>query len=75
MTLSSDVLPPETRAFGMGVFFAIYYAVMMVAPAVAGGIAERQGDTGVAFLLGAVMMAMSFAALIVLRRYIVARPA
>ena len=75
MTLPSDVLPPETRAFGMGVFFAIYYAVMMVAPAVAGGIAERQGDTGVAFLLGAVMMAMSFAALIVLRRYIVARPA
>lgn len=55
MTLPSLVLPPEARTFGMGVFFSIYYGVMMIAPRIAGDLADRAGDAGVAFLLGAVM--------------------
>ncbi len=68
MTLPSAVLPPEARSFGMGVFFTIYYVVMMVAPRIAGGIAETRGDTGLALLLGAVMALASILALGLFRR-------
>ncbi len=68
MTLASQILPPEARAFGMGVFFTVYYALMMVAPAIAGGMAERSGDIGVAFVLGAVFLALGIVALGLFRR-------
>lgn len=68
MTLPSQVLPPRARSFGMGVFFTVYYAIMMVAPAVAGGMAERAGDAGVAFMLGAVMLGVCLGALVLFRR-------
>jgi MFS family permease len=64
MALPSQVLSPEARTFGMGVFFTIYYGVMMVAPRVAGGIAERQGEPGVAFPLGAGMALAAAASLL-----------
>lgn len=52
MTLPSAVLSPENRAFGMGVFYAIYYAVMMIAPPIAGAFADRFGSISAAFLFG-----------------------
>lgn len=63
MTLPSQVLRPEARAFGMGLFFTLYYGVMMVAPTLAGAIAERMGSAGAAFLLGAAVLAVGVAAL------------
>lgn len=68
MTLPSQVLKPETRAFGMGVFFAIYYAVMMVGPAIGGTIADRTGTTGAAFVLGSGLLVMCIVALLIFQR-------
>lgn len=68
MTLPSAVLPPESRTFGMGVFFSIYYVVMMIAPRVAGGVADRTGNAGVAFVAGAVMSVACIIALFLFRR-------
>ena len=68
MTMPSQVLRPEARAFGMGVFFAVYYAVMMVGPALGGAISDWTGDAGTAFFLGAGMLAACVLALFSFRR-------
>jgi MFS family permease len=57
MTLPSSILPPASRTFGMGVFFSIYYVVMMVAPRVAGQLADWTGNAGIALIAGAGMAA------------------
>jgi MFS family permease len=66
MTLPASVLPPEVRTFGMGVFFTIYYAVMMIAPPVGGVLAEGTGTVGAAFLFGA---ALSLACVVLLAAF------
>jgi MFS family permease len=68
MTLPSQILRPEARALGMGVFFAVYNGLMMVAPTVAGGMADRAGKADVAFVLGAAMLVVCIAALAGFRR-------
>ena len=68
MTLPSQILAPEARAFGMGVFFTVYYALMMVAPAIAGVVAERSGDIALTFVLGAAFLALGIVALGLFRR-------
>lgn len=68
MTMPTQVLPPHFRAFGMGAFFTVYYAFMMVAPVVAGGLAERANKTDVAFLLGSIMLLICAIALAIFRK-------
>lgn len=68
MTMPGPVLPAEARAFGMGVFFAVYYAAMMVGPALGGGVAELTGDAGNAFWLATAMLVASIASLMAFRR-------
>jgi MFS family permease len=68
MTLPSAILSPQSRTFGMGVFFSVYYGAMMVAPRIAGGMADRAGNAGVAFFVGAVMSVASIGALALFRR-------
>jgi len=63
VSLPSQVLPPETRAFGMGIFYSIYYLLMMAAPPLAGAIADHLADANVAFHLGAAMMVLAIIAL------------
>lgn len=53
MSLPARVLAPETRAIGMGVFYTLYYAAMMLGPAVAGRLAKSAGTAAVALDLGA----------------------
>jgi MFS family permease len=53
------ILAPEIRAFGTGVFYSIYYLLMMVAPALAGALADYVGDVNVAFILGSGMMLLA----------------
>ena len=55
MTLPAEVLSNEARAFGMGVFFSIYYGLMMIGPRIGGGLAEAADDAGMALIAGAVM--------------------
>ena len=68
MTLPAEVLTPESRSFGMGVFFTIYYGLMMIAPRIAGGVADAAGDAGKAILVGAVMSLLGEGALLLFRR-------
>ncbi|MBJ6372723.1 CynX/NimT family MFS transporter [Sedimentitalea arenosa] len=68
------ILRPETRAFGTGVFYSIYYLLMMIAPALAGGIADHVGDVNVAFVLGSVMMLLAILAHLAFRQTASAPP-
>ncbi|MDA9403524.1 MFS transporter [Bradyrhizobium sp. CCBAU 45389] len=54
MSLAARVLAPETRAVGMGVFYTLFYAAMMLGPALAGRLAKSAGTAAVALDLGAV---------------------
>ena len=53
MSLPARVLAPETRAIGMGMFYTLYYAAMMLGPAMAGRLAKWAGSAAVAFDFGA----------------------
>jgi len=55
MTLPSEVLSFASRSFGMGVFFSIYYALMMIAPRIGGGVADVYANAGAAIIAGALM--------------------
>ena len=45
MAMSGQALRPQIRAFGMGIFFTIYYAIMLVTPPIAGAILDATGST------------------------------
>ena len=69
MTLPSEILAPQSRAVGMGVFFTVYYALMMIGPRIGGGIAEAQADPGAAIIVGAVMSAIAAVCLLGFRGF------
>jgi len=52
MSLPTRVLKPETRAIGMGIFYTLYYATMMLGPVVAGALAKSTGHAASAFDFG-----------------------
>jgi MFS family permease len=56
MSLPARVLQPATRAIGMGLFFTVYYASMMLGPAIAGACAKWAGSAGAALDFGAAMI-------------------
>jgi MFS family permease len=56
MSLPVRVLPPETRALGMGLFFTLFYVFVVVAPWVAGHLANAVGTARITFDLGALML-------------------
>jgi MFS family permease len=61
MSLPARVLAPQTRAIGMGIFLTVFYAAMMLGPAVAGRLAGRAGSAAAALDLGAfVLLACPF---------------
>lgn len=68
MTLPSVILQPEARAFGLGVFYSIYYGVMMVAPTATGALADRVGSAGIVFIFGSFMLFVGIIALGLFRR-------
>ncbi len=68
VSMPALILKPESRAFGAGVYYSIYYALMMVAPALAGLIADRAGSIGAAFLFGSLMLVAGMVALAAFRR-------
>ncbi|GLR91956.1 MFS transporter [Bradyrhizobium iriomotense] len=53
MSLPARVLAPQTRAIGMGIFLTVFYAAMMLGPAVAGRLAGWTGSAAAALDLGA----------------------
>jgi MFS family permease len=56
MSLPARVLQPATRALGMGVFYTLYYATMMLGPVVGGACAKSAGSASAAFDFGAAMI-------------------
>jgi MFS family permease len=56
MSLPAKVLQPATRAVGMGIFYTVYYAAMMLGPAVGGACAAWAGTAGAALEFGAAMV-------------------
>jgi predicted MFS family arabinose efflux permease len=56
MSLPARVLAPATRAIGMGVFYTVYYAAMMLGPVIGGAYAKWSGSAAAAFDFGAVMV-------------------
>lgn len=56
MSLPAQALQPATRAIGMGLFFTIFYASMMLGPVVGGACAKWAGSAAAAFDFGAAMI-------------------
>ncbi|MCR9109130.1 MFS transporter [Marivita sp. XM-24bin2] len=44
MAMAGQAMRPQVRAFGMGLFFTVYYAIMLVTPPAAGAILDATGD-------------------------------
>ena len=55
MSLPARVLQPATRAIGMGMFFTMYYAAMMLGPVIGGAYAKWSGTAAAAFDFGAIV--------------------
>ena len=53
MSLPTRVLDQRTRSIGMGVFYTVYYAGMLAAPAIGGGLATWADTAAAALDLGA----------------------
>lgn len=56
LSLPAAVLKPETRAIGMGLFYAVYYGAMMLGPVIGGACAKWNGSAGAAFDFGAAVL-------------------
>ncbi len=56
MSLPAQVLAPSTRAIGMGIFYTVYYAAMMLGPVIGGAGAKWTGSVAAAFDFGAAML-------------------
>jgi MFS family permease len=67
MSLPADVLRRGNRALGLGVFFSVYYLGIFIGPIIAGVLAERTGDAGIAFTLGGAMLIASMLLLALFR--------
>jgi MFS family permease len=58
MSLPARVLIPEARAVGMGIYFTLFYAIVVAAPIIAGILSTRIGPARAAFDFGAFMLAV-----------------
>jgi predicted MFS family arabinose efflux permease len=56
MSLPARVLTPPTRAIGMGLFYTVYYAAMMLGPMLGGAAARWSGSAAAAFDFGALVL-------------------
>lgn len=69
VALPTFVLKPETRAFGMGVFYTVYYGAVVLMPPLAGSLADRWSNAGATFLLGTILLLGGLGALWRFRRF------
>jgi MFS family permease len=68
MDLPARLLSSEHRAMGMGIFFTVYYAGIVIGAAVAGAIARWAGTARATFEFGAVLIALCPLLLLAFRR-------
>ena len=74
MSLPARVLQPGTRAIGMGVFYTVYYAAMMLGPVIGGNAAKWTGSAGAAFDVGAIALLACPLLLLGFNRIVAPRP-
>ncbi len=58
MALTGESMPAESRAFGMGLFFTLYFMVGLPAPGIAGWLYDITGNPGAPLLFGAGLFAL-----------------
>jgi predicted MFS family arabinose efflux permease len=71
MSLTAQAMAPQRRAFGMGVFYSIYYVMVTAAPPLAGWLYDHTGQPFAALLLAVALFVatgLGFAAFGPLRR-------
>jgi MFS family permease len=56
LSLPARILKAQTRAIGMGIFYTLYYATMMLGPVVAGALAKSTGSAAAALDFGAAVI-------------------
>jgi predicted MFS family arabinose efflux permease len=65
MAMAGQAMRPQVRAFGMGIFFTVYYAIMWITPPVAGAILDAtgkpQGPLWLAMILFAAVVPLGIA--------------
>jgi hypothetical protein len=71
---AARVLEPQARAIGMGIFYTLYYATMMLGPVVAGVPAKWIGCAGAGIDFGAASLLACPALLLAFNRLPKARP-
>lgn len=69
MAMTGEAMRPEQRAFGMGIFFTVYYALMLAAPPIAGAIFDATGRAGGAIFFGAAMFVAVLPATLAFRHF------
>lgn len=57
MALAGQALRPERRAFGMGIFFTVYFAIMMATPPMAGALFDATGSAGAPLIFAMILFA------------------
>ena len=57
VALAGEAIRPERRAFGMGIFFTVYYAIMTAAPPIAGAIFDATAHSQGPLVFGMVLFA------------------
>ena len=67
VSLPGEVLRPESRSTGMGIFFTIYYAGIALVPPIAGAMSDRTGSTAAPIWIATACFAMSSGAFLVVR--------
>lgn len=68
MALIEESMSAHRRAFGMGVFLTTYFAIVTLAPALAGWIYDRSGDAYHAILFAGLLLAATALANFLFRR-------
>jgi len=57
MAMAGQAMRPQVRAFGMGVFFTVYYAFMLLGPTIAGAILDATGNAQAPLWLAMILFA------------------
>ncbi len=57
MALTGEAMAPQRRAFGMGVFFSLYFVLLTLAPPLAGWLYDTRGDAFVPILFAIALFA------------------
>lgn len=67
MTLPNQVLSPQGRSTGFGVYYMVYYGIMAALAPVAGWLRDFTGEATASVLFGGVLMVLTVVALIAFR--------